>query len=170
MRRTCSEVCRQFQMRAHLVGGFDVADFQDLLSRNNAPLFHILAEAGQFRNALLQLLRRDKGAASMLAVEKPLADQQVDRLADRRPADGIQAFQLALGWDGLVRLEFAIRDALAQDICQLVIARQKIVGIDHFRHAFPFPKAPSNHVVMTSWIIVLFPVAVKTPSLKFLSS
>jgi len=55
----------------------------------------------------------------------------------------------------LVGFEPAVRDALAQDVRQLIIARQKIVGVDHFRHGNPCPLWPGGNEVMTTWIIGL---------------
>jgi hypothetical protein len=74
----------------------------------------------------------------MFAVQETLAHKQVDRLADGRPADGINGLQLALGGDGLVRLELTVGNALAQYIRQLVITRQKIVGVNHIGHQASF--------------------------------
>jgi hypothetical protein len=121
-------------MAANLFWRLDIPNLQDLLPWNQAALFHIFRETGQFGNTLLKFLRRDKCTPTVFPVQIPLAHQQVNCLPDGRPTHGIYAFQLTLGGNGLVRFQPACRNLLTQDIRQLVISRQKSIGVDYLSH------------------------------------
>src|SRR5690606_8286474 len=117
---------------------------------------HILGEADDASQPLVDLRLGDERPAPALAHDQAVVHQQVERLPDGVPADPVPVEQFVLGGEHIAGLQFAAQYLAAEPLVQLVVERDFAVTTDHASTFATLMQNCTNILILSVYVVKFY--------------